>query len=478
VDYGEFLLIVYVHFKREILLIEVEKMVECSKCNRKLGFLSTKHKLENGSILCGSCFDKWKEQQEKNKSIMIEYITKYLSNKDIGMLKVLKVYILGCHKNKEINNLFDGDSLQRVIEHVQTILAQAEYSNKSGMSSYEIDKVINTKKICEGTLNFLVDLEKMYKLFNKKGIKTDYFEILSIFAEVVEQKINKEYDEVLIPTYMRISKRLGKNVSVESVIKELMKIPLGIEHKDYDFEIISRLLNKFGLKCDEEEVEKIIEKVHKDIDLEEFEQDLDSSQKVDIGDFERLTGYEFEGYLKKLFNLLGYTVIQTSLSGDQGADLIISKDGEKIVVQAKKYNGKVSNKAIQEIVAAKNHYKAHKVIVVTNSFFTKSAIDLALSNNVELWDGLKLKNIIQNLKTKKKEKRLESKGSLTLQKGKHIQKIKILCPFCEEEFEYEVDIKEIRGEVNFETKCPHCGIALETIININNMEMSILLTTI
>lgn len=47
-------------------------MVECSKCNKKLGFLSAKNKLENGSILCSSCFDKWKEQQkEKNKKIMV-----------------------------------------------------------------------------------------------------------------------------------------------------------------------------------------------------------------------------------------------------------------------------------------------------------------------------------------------------------------------------------------------------------------------
>lgn len=390
----------------------VLKVVTCSKCDERLGFLSSKNKLEDGSILCSSCFGELKEKQtDMNKKIMIDFISKYLSNKDME----LNGYILGCHKNKGVNCLFDLDSLNRVVEHFQTLLAQAEHSNKSGMSSDEIDDIIETKKMCEEILNFLSDLEKMYKLFNKKGIDTDYFKILSIFAEVIEQNLNKEYDKFLIPAYEEISKRLDKNITIENVIKEYIKIPLNIEHEEHTFEIqsklcaldinmehkfgiISKLLDKFNLEYDKEEVEKTIEKVREDIDLEEFEQDLGSSPKIDIGDFERLTGYEFEGYLKELFNLLGYTVIQTSLSGDQGADLIISKDGEKTVVQAKKYNEKVSNKAIQEIAAAKNHYKAHNAIVVTNSSFTKSAIDLALSNNVELWDGLKLKNIIQNLK--------------------------------------------------------------------------------
>jgi len=87
------------------------------------------------------------------------------------------------------------------------------------------------------------------------------------------------------------------------------------------------------------------------------------------------------------------------VTGDQGADLILSKDGEKIVVQAKKYAGKVSNKAVQEIAAAKKYYNADRAMVVTNSAFTKSAIELAFSNDVELWDGRKLKTIIEDLES-------------------------------------------------------------------------------
>ena len=112
-----------------------------------------------------------------------------------------------------------------------------------------------------------------------------------------------------------------------------MKIPLDIK---YDFHLISKLLDKFNLEYEQKEVEELIEKIEEEIELEEFEQNLSSAQMIDIGDFEKLNGYEFEGYLKNLFKLLGYTVLKTRLSNDQGADLIISKDNEKIVVQAKK----------------------------------------------------------------------------------------------------------------------------------------------
>jgi restriction system protein len=79
-------------------------------------------------------------------------------------------------------------------------------------------------------------------------------------------------------------------------------------------------------------------------------------------------------------------VENTKLSCDQGADLLIRKYGEKIVVQAKRYNSKVSNSAIQEAVASVRFYSADKAYVVTSNYFTKSACELAQCNNVRLID--------------------------------------------------------------------------------------------
>lgn len=73
----------------------------------------------------------------------------------------------------------------------------------------------------------------------------------------------------------------------------------------------------------------------------------------------------------------------------------MEKFGEKTIVQAKCYQGNVTNKAVQEVVAAITHYKASKGMVVTNSSFTQSAIELALSNNVELVDRHKLSDWLE-----------------------------------------------------------------------------------
>ena len=94
---------------------------------------------------------------------------------------------------------------------------------------------------------------------------------------------------------------------------------------------------------------------------------------------------------------MNYLVIHTQRSGDQGADLVIQDINSlnKIVVQAKRWKGKISNKGIQEVVAAIKQYNADEAMVITNSYFTKSAAQLANSNNVALIDRDKLNELIQ-----------------------------------------------------------------------------------
>lgn len=108
--------------------------------------------------------------------------------------------------------------------------------------------------------------------------------------------------------------------------------------------------------------------------------------KSGINDIDHMDGLTFEKYLEVLFEKLGYRVERTQYVGDYGADLITTKDGIRTVIQAKRYKNTVGIKAIQEAVAAKGKYKCSKAMAVTNSFYTKQAIELAWANNVELWN--------------------------------------------------------------------------------------------
>lgn len=99
-----------------------------------------------------------------------------------------------------------------------------------------------------------------------------------------------------------------------------------------------------------------------------------------------MSGTEFESFLQRLLEKFGYRAYATAKSGDYGADLIVYKDGLRMVVQAKRYSKSVGIKAVQEALGAVKHYSVSKALVITNSRFTKQACNLAASNDVELWD--------------------------------------------------------------------------------------------
>jgi restriction system protein len=109
-------------------------------------------------------------------------------------------------------------------------------------------------------------------------------------------------------------------------------------------------------------------------------------KKSGILEVDKMSGRKFEEYLQVLLRTRGYNVQLTPATGDYGADLILTKKGQKVVVQAKRYKKNVGVKAVQEIATAKSHYHADECWVITNSFFTAQAKKLASSNRVRLVD--------------------------------------------------------------------------------------------
>lgn len=92
------------------------------------------------------------------------------------------------------------------------------------------------------------------------------------------------------------------------------------------------------------------------------------------------TGYEFEEFLKKFLEDLGFTDITvTKRSGDNGIDLICYKSAiieldvnpEKYIVQAKRYKNTVP---LKEVKVFKGTLAHEKRIFITTSDFSKSGI--------------------------------------------------------------------------------------------------------
>ena len=127
-------------------------------------------------------------------------------------------------------------------------------------------------------------------------------------------------------------------------------------------------------------------------------------RSLSIEKIDSLNGIEFEKFLYLSFASLGIKVIRTKSSRDYGADLVLKRKNQTIVIQSKLYfNHNVGNSAVQEIATARTHYNADIGIVITNSFFTKSACYLAESNKVKLIDRFALENFLSSDKSEKLE---------------------------------------------------------------------------
>jgi len=112
-------------------------------------------------------------------------------------------------------------------------------------------------------------------------------------------------------------------------------------------------------------------------------------------DFDRMDGYQFENFCAELLTNRGYeSVMVTQGSSDQGIDIIAYKDGIKYGIQCKCYSSIVGNKAVQEVFAGKAFYQRNVGIVITNNYFSNSAIELAHQNGIVLWNRDKLMQMV------------------------------------------------------------------------------------
>lgn len=122
-----------------------------------------------------------------------------------------------------------------------------------------------------------------------------------------------------------------------------------------------------------------------------------SSHTFDLNNTHMITGHEFEYFCAEVLRQNGFTNIKvTKGSGDQGVDITATNNGVKYAIQCKNYSNALGNTPVQEIYSGVVFYNCNKGVVLTNSTFTKGAIELAKKTNIELWDKTKLQQLINN----------------------------------------------------------------------------------
>lgn len=111
-------------------------------------------------------------------------------------------------------------------------------------------------------------------------------------------------------------------------------------------------------------------------------------------ELDQLSGLEFEEFLAGLFRAQGYAAELTPTSGDYGADLILSKEGQRIAVQAKRYVGSVGVQAVQEALSGQAYYQCHTAWVISTGVFTTNAMELAEKSGVRMIGRSDLGNLM------------------------------------------------------------------------------------
>ena len=107
---------------------------------------------------------------------------------------------------------------------------------------------------------------------------------------------------------------------------------------------------------------------------------------------DEMTGIQFEQYCAKVLKR-DHEFVRvefTKTSGDYGGDLVAyHKDGNKWVIQCKRYSGHVGIYAVQEVLGAKTIYDADRMAVMTNNVLTASAKELARKSGVLVKENIK-----------------------------------------------------------------------------------------
>jgi restriction system protein len=109
-----------------------------------------------------------------------------------------------------------------------------------------------------------------------------------------------------------------------------------------------------------------------------------------------LTPESFEEFVAEMFEALGYEVEPVGGTGDEGADVRLrGRDGLLAVVQCKYHKrGVVGSPELQKFLGTIHHTLSHKGYFVTTSTFSLAAEKFAAEHPIELVDGPRLIELV------------------------------------------------------------------------------------
>lgn len=330
----------------------------------------------NNSLINRIIFEK---EEESIYHLFVNFDLKRLSQNDFEIIVYSVIYSIFIAKlliiNRQLINFKENSDYKKMIVNML----------KSNINEYTIIDAVE-----EYNSNDFNDLNEHYYLF---------YIVRLIKEKVIGSKYSQNYTVVNLYCKNNIKFNNNKNVFIQYLVDKNIT-DLGHLYSIYLKKVESDKFykNLFLAKNYNEFVSKYIEIYnikHKEVKKNRYLNSNFTDLKTNKEDFYILeTGYEFESYLCRLFESFGYKVQHNGKTGDQGCDLLVKYSDTVYSIQAKFYTGVVTNTPVQEVIGSLKYYNAKYGVVITNSTYTKGAINLANANSVILIDGSELKKII------------------------------------------------------------------------------------
>jgi restriction system protein len=124
----------------------------------------------------------------------------------------------------------------------------------------------------------------------------------------------------------------------------------------------------------------------KTINRRSLQKKADDARNVE--DLRQLSPKEFEDLVVEYYSALGNKAKRTGSTGDHGVDVIVdATNGEKWVIQCKRWRGSVGEPIIRDFHGVVQHEKADKGAIITTGTFTTQAREWVRGKPITLIEG-------------------------------------------------------------------------------------------
>ena len=151
---------------------------------------------------------------------------------------------------------------------------------------------------------------------------------------------------------------------------EFLSSPVVAQIKLYEQALAIHEAEQAGARREQEESERVRRENERQRKARVRQQ-----QRQKIDHWQSLDGIGFERELAALFRALGYRVESTPVSGDQGIDLILRKDGKLAVVQCKAHKNGVGPAVARNLLGSMVGYGAQSAVLACTGGFSRGVYE-------------------------------------------------------------------------------------------------------